>query len=343
MKKVLSAMLILTMIISMVCVGVSAEGVLISENCTSMAAFMENFVAGAFAVNESEGYIYGYKDARVLQSKYDDSTESGVFDNTQQTWLTYDFTMTLAVGLDEDGQRDISLMYANDNLVNAGYADSREFITFGYDITNERFMLTYGGTGIQQEDEAQLMAPVSKELDMENATQDYTFGMSIMRQRIRCYVDGELIFDYYDENDTHRIAQEINSPVMLWNTGNLVKISNITVATEGYLFPKDVPTPTPTETNDPVPTPTESNNPNPDDDVTKPAATTRIETAIETDEEGNQHVVTKIITEAPTADTNKNGTSGGTSSKTGDVTFIVVAVMVVTLGTALIFKKVSVK
>ena len=359
MKKIISALLMLTMVFSMVAMSTSAATIHIDMNFDSMEAFTDKFIAGAFYVED--GLLFGYAEAKALQTKYDDS--EGWFSNTLYTWLTYDASITLSIGDDELSETDrfVNLVYCNDNLVYYGREEDRYMMGFCYDVQNGRFTF---GPGWNHGEEVELFLPaVEKEL-VTDGSEEFTLGISVQKDNIRCFYNNEMIFDY--TNPDLLIASDINSPFLFWQDGNFVAVSNITIADHGTLYPVTEPTPTeseePTPTESEEPTPTESGEPTP----TESEATTAIETEIVTNEDGETEVVTHIVTEEkkpvaddneaddneaddngadnkPAPDTNTGKPTGGNSTTTGDISFVVVAAMVTALGAALIVLKVSVK
>lgn len=344
MKKILSILLVAVMLVSAVCVSVSAEGYYLQERFTNGGAtFDSNFIAGATWITD-DGKLIGYSDARTFMSRYDDS--DGVFNNTMLTWLEYDVEIQVWADADENAgdSRDYSLAYCNDNLVVAGIEEDRSFISFGYDFVNGEFYLSkvLGGGG----EEDQLVARVAKEIKGDEFNK---LGMTVTRGRIRGYFNGELIIDFVDTADTYRIAKEINSPFLFWNTSNFFQVSSVDVASPEYIYPAGLaPVDPPATTdggnngnnggnnggnNDTANTTNSGNNNNP------PA--TSVVTSVVTNDKGETEIVTKVV-EVP-ADTNKNGSSVNNSTKTGDAAIIVAVAMVVALGTAIVVKKVNVK
>ena len=340
MKKILSILLVAVMLVSAVCVSVSAEGYYLQERFTNGGAtFDSNFIAGATWITD-DGKLIGYSDARTFMSRYDDS--DGVFNNTMLTWLEYDVEIQVWADADENAgdSRDYSLAYCNDNLVVAGIEEDRSFISFGYDFVNGEFYLSkvLGGGG----EEDQLVARVAKEIKGDEFNK---LGMTVTRGRIRGYFNGELIIDFVDTADTYRIAKEINSPFLFWNTSNFFQVSSVDVASPEYIYPAGLAPVTTAETtnggnngnnggnNDPANTTNSGNNNNP------PA--TSVVTSVVTNDKGETEIVTKVV--GVPADTNKNGSSVNNSTKTGDAAIIVAVAMVVALGTAIVVKKVNVK
>ena len=231
MKKILSIMLAAVMLVSAICVNVSADGYYLQERFSNgSSSFHKNFIAGSTSVTR-DGKLVGHSDARSIMSSYDDS--SGVFNNTR-AWLEYDAEIEICATDDRavGGSREISLVYCNDNLVVAGIEEDRSFISFGYDFVKGEFYLTncLGGGG----EENQLVVRVAKKIDEDNFNQ---LGMTVTSGRIRGYFNGELIIDFVDTADSYRIAKKISSPFLFWNTGNYFRISAIDIASPEYIYP----------------------------------------------------------------------------------------------------------
>ena len=341
MKKIISALLILTMLVSMVCVNASAAGIRLNMNFESMDAFLAQFRAGEFYVEDS-GVLYGYSGARSLESSYNYDEDLGLFKNELNTWLTYDATITLSASDDDmtESDRWVNLIYCNDNPKYYGQLEQRLYMAFSYDIQNRCFRFTTGWDNTDAE--GQLLDPVYMEIDTEGED-FFTMGISVDKDRIRCFYGDKLIFDFVDSAREYFIADTINSCFLFWQDGNFIQVNNITVADAGYLFPyADEPAVSENTTtaggND------IADNTGKAPDAETSATTTRIESEVVTDEKGETSIVTKVITEAttPKAETNVHN-NGGSSASTGDSVFAVVLAMVATLGCAIVVKKVSVR
>ena len=333
MKKLLSALLIATMLMSIVCVSVSAdEGALyIDENFTSMESFMQNFIAGAFYVED--GLLFGYNEARTFMSNY--TNENTFFDNGPTTWLTYDSVVELAIAEDEFADpeaREICISYCNDNPYYEGRTDGRMFLNFVYVKATGEFMLTHGGVGSTSEEEI-LDVPVPMEIAEDG--EFFKLGMSVSKGRVRCFYNDQLIFDFVDTANDCLIGHVIESPFLLWNTNNFVQVKNVKIASDGYLFPLDETVDTTVGTEAPVDSTEATEAPADSDEATEAPADS--DEAPEAPADSNE---APEATEAPEADT--VGTTGTQqpSTSTGDATFVVVAAMVAALGSALIVKKV---
>ena len=146
MKKLISALLILTMVMSVVVVSASAAGTTyINMNFESMDVFTQQFTAGAFFV-EDPGTLHGYAEAKALQSNYETDDDLGVFKNSGYTWLTYDMSITLTAMDDDMSETDrwLNLVYCNDNPYLEGRQEGRLFMSFSYDIAERCFRITPG-------------------------------------------------------------------------------------------------------------------------------------------------------------------------------------------------------
>lgn len=338
MKKLISVLLITAMLVSVLCVSATADGIVFSADFSKMNTeqFYQQFMNGLFFVDDTSGLLCGYYDAKALQSMYDDS-DGDVFSNTLNTWLTYDAAITLAVSDDDavDAERCVNIAYCNDNLRAAGEAEGRSFITLVYDIENKKFEICNNSMPVF--DETTVIAdPISMELDVEGG-QFYTFGMSVDKNRIRFFLDNQLLYDI--DGTQYRIGEQINSPFFLWNGGNFMQIKELKVSTAGYLYPYAT---------DPAETVTDPAGGN---ETTTPKVTTTSEKVVTvtdasgnavTDASGNVVTSVSVVTEAPApADTNNNKPAGGNATSTGDATFVVIVAMVAALGCAVIIKKVN--
>ena len=341
MKKIISALLILTMLVSMVCVSTSAAGMKIDMKFESMDVFTSQFIAGAFYIDN--GILFGYDEARALQSNYEVSEETF-------QWLTYDSSVTLSVADDDmsENHRVVSLVYCNDNPLEYGRADSRTYMSFVYDIDDGCFRFATGlhGTyGDAEENRIEIMAPIEREIvDTETGEEFFTLGMSVDKDRIRCYYNDELIYDFVDTAREWLISDCATSPFVFWQNGNFLQIKNIKIADAGYLYPyAEEPAVSDTTTTVGGGDIADNTTTKKDEPVESSEATTRIESEVVTDEKGETSIVTKVITEAtttPKAETGKP-TAGGSSTSTGDATFVVIAAMVAALGCAVVVKKVN--
>lgn len=333
MKKIISAFLITVMILSAVAVSTSAAGILLDANFANFneEQFYSQFMPGAFHVDDVEGVLYGYSDAKALQSMYEED-DSGVFINSANTWLTYDAAITFAMADDDavEWDRTVNIAYCNDNLRVKGLAESRDFFAFSYDVQKMQFDVSHGSHPGYNGDEFRLADPVARELDCEGNTY-YTMGMSVEKNRIRFFFENELIYDL--NLAEHCIAESVASPFIFWNDGNYMKIKNITVSSQGYLYPS-----------------TDNVGGGEGTDATEATEATTSKKVVDvtddsgnavTDEAGNKVTEEIIITNALAADTNTGGNAGGTSTTTGDSAFIVVAALVATIGCALIVRKVK--
>ncbi len=327
MKKIVSFMLILTMIFSIAVVNSSAAvGVVVDADFSDMERFTANFHAGAFYVEDN--VLFGYSEAKCLQSKSE--------------WYVYDTCIDVIFADDDlsDGARSFGMWYCNINLESYGRYDGTNYMVFNYDIENQYFNLACGDLEGGSEPVV-LAGPVEYTIEDD---EEYTFGLSITRGRIRGFINDQLVIDYVDTEDKYLIGLEDEdtspTPLVYWNEGNFIQITDVKIASAEYLYP---------------PMPVNDGTTATDTTATEATTTRETTTAISvvektdeagntmTDDSGNKITETVIITEPPVADTNTGAVQGGNSTNTGDMTFIVVATMVAAIGCALIVRKVSVK
>lgn len=184
----------------------------------------------------SDRGVYGYADAKAIQTNEDDGylVTSGVW-TPDYVYVDYDMTLTLATDDDTDSEDDrfVSLVYVNDNMFANGVSDNRMFISFIYDFQEDCFRFA---EGISRTDpEKQILAPVYMEI-CDDGMEFYTLGMTVERDRIRCFYGGELIFDFIDTESKYFIADKAESPLLFWQEGNFTRIKNLSVNRPGYLL-----------------------------------------------------------------------------------------------------------
>ncbi len=348
MKRIIALALTFVMLVTSVALYVSAaDGMYIDTTFGSMEEFMKYFFPGAFFIPDGENQVFGYSEAKALQSLFTGEGDLDLFAPSPTTWREYDTCMTLACAPDTDsGSRSIQIWYCDQNLYEAGYSDQMPYILLVYYIEDPTyegyFVLT---TRDPYTDEVVILAQSAKQydLDFDSGNTFYDFGMSVGPGRIRGFLNGECVVDWVDVKDDYMVARKTVTPFVFWNEGNMVIINEFKAASYGYLYPLTEPQtePTPTQPTDPV-TSIQSS-------VSEVIVTVTNEKGeVETDEKGevktevSEVIVTEIVTVTP-ADTQSGNGGGGNSATTGDSAFIVVAAMVLSLGCALAVKKVTVK
>ncbi len=344
MKKIISFVLILTMLLGIAAVNASAAGVLVQSNFSDMGLFTQNFHAGAFYTEDN--LLFGYSEAKCLQ--------------TLGEWYTYDAFCEVAIADDElnDADRYFSVVYPNTNLMNYGREEGSYYMSFNYDVANKQVYLTGGWVGCDLDDI--IVGPIPYEGVYDDGSGFNTFGISVSRGRIRCFIDNNLVIDFVDSKDEYLIGLEDENTVptahVFWNDGNFIQFKDVKISTSEYLYPA---TPVVDDTQTTATTQggedngTNNNGGNSTAAPTQPVETTTRKEIVDvtddkgnavTDDKGNKVTEEIIITDPPVADTNPNNGVGGvgTATPTGDKAIMVVAAMVITLGCALIVKKVNI-
>ncbi|MBE6708810.1 MAG: hypothetical protein E7578_06170 [Ruminococcaceae bacterium] len=232
MKLRMIGMFIATVLLFSVAASVSAYEVYFSEDFSSLEKFTSRFIGGAWCFYENEG-ICGGADAKALQTQIDDFRYGNYWPN--YGYLTYDMTITLVAVDDPESENDrfVNLVYCNDNPCRAGLSDERIMMSFTYDFRNKCFRFTHGWNNTDPE--YQFMEPVYIEIS-DDITEYYTLGMSVEHDRIRCFYNDTLVFDYKDTEGRYLISNSENSPFLFWQDGNCVHITNISVDRPGYLL-----------------------------------------------------------------------------------------------------------
>lgn len=209
-----------------------ADDLYFSEDFADADKVYQRFSMGYWYYND-DGGIYGHADAKAIQTVTCDCLEW--WHCPSYVYLDYDMTVTLAVGDDIDSEDDrfVNLVYVNDNMYVNGALDGRLFMAFTYDFQDNCFRLTEHWC--QTDPEKQLMPPVYSEI-CDDGSEYYTLGMTVERDRIRCFYNGELIFDFIDAERKYFIADQVESLALFWHTGNYVQISNFSVDRPGYLL-----------------------------------------------------------------------------------------------------------
>ena len=319
MKKVVSTLLVLVMILCSAAVSASAAGSLYMDaDFSSDESFARDFFPEAYFTND--GCAVGYSDARAFQ--------------TVGNWPAYDTSFDVTFSEDElytgTENRSLSFIYMNNNMPYLGLSEDTYSISVCFDATDDSVSLIAGGWTLAADSNI-LAGPVDFTIDDDK---EYHFGVSVAEGHIRVFEESTLLIDYVDTENKYYIGysyEEVEPSILVWwNTGNCMTFSDVKVSSPEYLYPAT-----------PVADNTEA--------TTTPAATTTAISVVEktddsgnvvTDADGNKVTDTVVITDAP-ADTNTGAVQGGSSTNTGDNAFVVVAAMVASLGCALIIRKVN--
>ena len=349
MKKIISILLTAVMLVGALAVSASADGTMyVQSDFSDMSVFTQHFHAGAFFTEGGDGVLYGYNEAKCLQ--------------TIGEWYVYDTAIKVCLADDDmsDAERGFSLWYCNTNLENYGRYDGTNYMKFGYNIDEGYFYLGCGN--LDGDGTVELVDHKPYELEDET---DQVFGISIDRQRIRCFINDELVFDYYDDADDYLIGLEdentIPVPHVYWNDGNYIQVKDVKISSPGYLFPyasadegtsvpadTDAPTggnDTPANTDAPADTPADPEKDAPADNDA-PAGGNDAPAGDNGNADNNAPAGNSGNagnTPVQPADTNQNKPAGGNATATGDATFAVACAMVITLGCALIVRKIGVR
>ncbi len=330
MKRIISIMLVAVMFACALAVNVSSAGTLyFSSDFTNDSTFAQHFYPEGFSA--VDGMAVGYSEAFALQ--------------TVGSWASYDVTFDIAFEEDElapeGASRYLSFVYFSENVIHKGLSDERSTISVCFDITKDEVSLV-ANDFVLNDTCIVLAGPAPFKIE---DSKDYNFGVSITEGRIRVFSESTVLIDYVDTKNEYYIGysfEEVEPSVLVWwNTNNCAMFKDIKVASPEYFYPAMAAPSTSDGDNSATAAPTQA-----------PEATTSKKVVDVTDDKGNAvtddkgNKVTEeiVITDPPVADTNPNNGVGGvgTATPTGDKAVIVVAAMVITIGCALVVKKINV-
>jgi len=336
MKRFLSVLMIAAMLASIFAVSAMADDapvLIFTENFTNPDTFTDRFAWGAYYIEDNK--LIGYSEARALQQ-------------VQYMQVKYDMEMTVAIGEDEmytGDDRSFFMGYPNTNLEYEGRAEGTVWMVFHYSVTNKEFTFFVGGFGPDEENAIHFADPIPMEIEADKGEEFYKMGMSIDRGRIRCFFEGEMLFEYVDTADEYLIGYATEEPYFVWNTGNCMIYDELKLGQVGSIYPYPVEEETTVTTEAPATEDTTASTDAPVDNTDAPVDNTDAPvdstegdvTSVPADE---TNAPADNDTDVPEADT--VGTTGTQtpSTSTGDATFVVVMAMVAAIGSALIVKRV---
>ena len=155
----------------------------------------------------------------------------------------------------------------------------------------------------------------------------FTLGMRIANGKAAFYMNDQKMYEIDAYRGT-KTATEVGSPILIWNQGLHCTFDNLLVTTPDYdLFNEG----------------DAMNAPVANEGAPATEKVVETETRLVTDTDGN--TVVEVVTNEvarPAANTGA-ATTGGTAARTGDSVVVVIAVMIVALGSAIAVKKFSSK
>ncbi len=233
MKKIISALLIATMLCSMVVmsVSVSADSGSFVDNFDD-AEFTNSWMPGHDNLYVENGYLIGTSGARAWQGAGEGDAKDGPGYTPALFEAQWTISAVLDEGQDAGAQRDFGYAYCTYDETGA----QRNIANFFYNWGEGKFYL---GNGLLNPtgDDAQLMPAVEKAIVADGET--FTLGMRVDLDRIRCYYNDEVIFDYKAEGKSIGLDKSL---IFSWNTGNKITADKFQVAEPGTLYadPKPV-------------------------------------------------------------------------------------------------------
>ena len=337
MKKFIS-IIISVMMLSTLAVGTSAAGEILFQDGFTNGFLPANWIVegNLFFLDDvtdaGDPCLAAYSDGVICQMEFRDECTSVAkrFTNCAMS------TDVQVRDFDRDGDHKVGLWWRDDFYHDPNGEEAREAgeiwnFQINFDDMTARLE-------VQGEEGPRAEAPVS---GIEVGGDWFNMGWKIVPGNISCYVDGEKVIDYASDE----IAAVYDSPILLMNDNLYVAFDNITIATLDYdLFGEgetDIPgTDAPVSSNDPA----DSNEPADSDEPADSNEPADSDEPADSNEPVDSNAPADSDTPANTnntAATNQNKPQGGNSATTGDASFVVIAVMVATLGCAAIVKKVN--
>ena len=359
MKKIISTILVSVMIVSMLAVSASATK-FITDTFDDYNE--EIWSEDAYAV--IDGCCEGFHEAVVHQTQYEpNEDEEPRFLEAITCPRTFTTGTDFLIEEDTSENPACGLWIADTYLAGEGLADDRNIFSFMYDANTSTFKLLMNTTDTTLKNED--LEPDAKEkvlgewADPRELGQNMTnqkwinIGMKVEVGKLTCYVDGKAVITAIG-NEVADVGKD-PTPILYWNNGAHIMWDNFWIGDLAE-FPDEVVTEAPVVTDAPVVTEPQTTAIVTElvtEIETKMAEVTDEEGKVVTDESGNKvtevvtEIVTKyeehVVTNAPAQDTQKQPTNPQGGAQTGDMAIIVVAVMVVALGSAVVVKKVNAK
>lgn len=347
MKKIIALVMIAAMIASIAAVSTSAAGqILFVDTFEGDALNPDNWLVDGNLFFVEDGWCKGWEDAVVNQSNFLEELDGN------KKWLDNSCCVDAAFyEFDTDGDEFGAALWWRDYRWDPELEES-----VSHDVYWVKLHLIARQVVIQVDSEIEgndtgivatydLPEDFEIKIDPSNPT-IVNLGMRVNGTQIDGFLNGEKVVSY-TQKGTIPEGERYPSPIILWNIqpGMYMGFDNFTVATVDYpLFAADnVVTPPvdnggdenvtpPADTNGDGATPPAEDNG--DENVTPPADGK--------DESGNQGGNDQ---HNKPADTNQGSNSQQPSAgtQTGDAAVIVLAVMIVSLGTAALVKKIGVR
>ena len=327
MKKIISLVLCVMMMLTAAAVSTSAAGNILFTDDFTNGFSPNNWIleGNLFFLDDSSSNpcIAAYSDGVICQAEY----RSDVV-GTPRWYTNCDYSIRIQVrDFDRDGDHSVGLWWRDDfgHAVNGNELEWELGEVYNLNIDLDNMIMYIESSEVE---EPLVTAPVE---GVEVGGDWFQLGWKVTPGRMVGYLNGQKVLEYTSEE----LSAARPSPFLLINNGNFAAYDDIVIADLEYnLFGDNNATP-PADDQGEATTTTAA--------TTTSETTTKIVEEVVTNEKGETSVVTKVVTEAtttPKAETN-NKPAGGTSTSTGDATFVVIAAMVATLGCAVIVKKVS--
>jgi hypothetical protein len=326
MKKVISILLIAVMFAAIACAGVSAE-VRFYDPFDTWTSYWFGYDMddhggdlNELSVYKGENVLEGWEEARVHQGMYSDNKITGKGYENSGSALT---TGTVWVDLrceDMGNEAGAGLWWKNTYHETHEDAEDADTFTLFYYPHNSTVVFSRDFPGASTDEEKIIIRWTDPKGRGNNLDNPITLGLRVESGKISAFVDGEWIASYDDAG-----LGVDPCPILLWNNALHAIWDNFYVGDLAEL-----------------PLPGNASNNGGSGNNGGNGAPAPIETVIVTDTDAEGNVVTRVETREA-ANTQNGGTAGGNAASTGDMAVVVVAVMVIALGSAIVVKKITSK
>lgn len=349
MKKLLSLVMFLAVIMSAFVISTSAAEIYMQDDFSGEENNPENWITELgtkFFVED--GMLQGYKDAVVHQSAYSNPDEGREFGKNRD-WTTFAVEMKFRIVENDSPGSNQELgfwirAYGDDFCETIG-----QVYTLGYDHTNKAYVI--GRDSLSATSDLNIVSVPAQEWQEGADAPWHTLGIKVEASgMISLYADGVKVLEANTADTSVTGSTEEfsvmgihDTPLLLLNGNNYVQMDDIVVASPDYFSEGNTPAPGGDDTNPPAGDDTNNGG----NDVNNGGNTGNTgnnggNNGGNTGSNGNNGSGNTGNNGAgnsnPNAtDTNKNQ-SGAAS--TGDALYIAVAVAVAAIGTAVIVKKV---
>lgn len=344
MKRLLSVIILLAVVMSIAVIESSAAVIYMQDDFSGDEINSENWVAEGTKFFVENGMLQGYKDAVVHQSAYG-VPDMGMELGKDRDWTTFVAEMKVRII-----ENDAPGLNQGVGFWIKAYGDNTcdtdgQIYTLGYDHTNKAYVI--GRNSLNAVGDANIISTPAEQWKEGGDAPWHTLGIKVEAGGlISLWADAVKVLEINTaDTSVTGSTEEFNvmgiydTPVILLNDNNYIQMDDLIVASPDYYSEGTVPAPGENDTNPPAGDDTNNgvNTDNTDSNSGNNGGNNDNNGSGNNGNTGNNGAG-NINPNA--TDTNKNQ-SGAAS--TGDCVYILAVVFVVTLGSAIVVKKAGVR